>query len=354
MSAASSGGVLSRVNLTASTNCCDGLLDGLPDLGAGEHDRLGKTGDEVATPDLGGRLVGVRPGGPDRHLHLLGGALAEHEVVFLLDPGDDRLVELVTADADALGDDDAAERDDGDLGGATTDVDHHRSGRLVDRQTHPDGGRHRLLDGVGAAGSGVIGRFFDGAPLNGGDAGGHTDHDAGPGGEAPVVDLVDEVAQHLLGDVEVGDDPVAQRPDRLDVRRRASDHPLGFHADLERSVVAGVDGDHRRLVEHDAHGRARTPACWRCQGRWPCHDRRGRRGCSWEDLRGESDHCTFGAEFRSGRARFGTLRSPEEEPELPLGARRRVGAVDDVFGDDEAEVAADRARRQPRPDWSDP
>jgi hypothetical protein len=67
------------------------------------------------------------------------------------------------------------------------------------------------------------------------------------------VHLVDEVPQHLLGDVEVRDYSMPQRPDGLDVRWRAPDHPLGFHPHLERSVVTGVDGNHRRLVEHDAH-----------------------------------------------------------------------------------------------------
>ena len=100
--------------------------------------------------------------------------------------------------------------------------------------------------------SGVIGRFLDGTALYGSDPGGDADDNARPGGQAAVVHLVDEVAQHLLGYVEVGDDAVTKWPDRLDVGRRASDHPLGFHAHLERAVVAGVDGDDRRLVENDA------------------------------------------------------------------------------------------------------
>jgi hypothetical protein len=39
--------------------------------------------------------------------------------------------------------------------------------------------------------------------------------------------LVDEVLDHLLGDVDVGDHAVAQRPDGLDVVGRLAHHQLG-------------------------------------------------------------------------------------------------------------------------------
>ena len=54
-----------------------------------------------------------------------------------------------------------------------------------------------------------------------------------------LVHLVDEVAQHLLADLEVGDDAVLQRPDGLDVSRRATDHALRFEA---RPRAAGRRG----------------------------------------------------------------------------------------------------------------
>ena len=66
--------------------------------------------------------------------------------------------------------------------------------------------------------------------------------------------LADEVLDHLLGDFEVGDDAVAQRPDGGDVAGRAAEHQLGFLADREDLLLAAHvgDGDHRGLVQHDA------------------------------------------------------------------------------------------------------
>jgi hypothetical protein len=58
----------------------------------------------------------------------------------------------------------------------------------------------------------------------------------------------------LLRDLEIGDDAVAQRPDRLNVARRAAEHQLGFLADRQ-DVLAALDAgdrDNRRLVQDDA------------------------------------------------------------------------------------------------------
>src|SRR3569832_1076164 len=66
-----------------------------------------------------------------------------------------------------------------------------------------------------------------------------------------AVHLADEVAQHALGGVEVGDDAVFERAHRDDVGRRAADHALGLDADGEDLAGVGVRGYDRRLVEHD-------------------------------------------------------------------------------------------------------
>jgi hypothetical protein len=44
---------------------------------------------------------------------------------------------------------------------------------------------------------------------------------------------------------------VLERPDRHDVPGRPADHPLGFHPDRHDLAGVGVEGHHRRLVEHD-------------------------------------------------------------------------------------------------------
>ena len=64
---------------------------------------------------------------------------------------------------------------------------------------------------------------------------------------AVLVHLLDEVAQHLLGDVEVGDHTVLEGPDRLDRARRAAQHPLRLEARRraprrERASIATTDG----------------------------------------------------------------------------------------------------------------
>ncbi len=63
--------------------------------------------------------------------------------------------------------------------------------------------------------------------------------------------LADEVAQHGLGDVEVGDDAVLQRADGLDVGGGATEHGLGLDPDGEDGAVGPVHHDDGGLVEHD-------------------------------------------------------------------------------------------------------
>ena len=67
-----------------------------------------------------------------------------------------------------------------------------------------------------------------------------------------LMHLLDEVAEHLLGHVEVGDHAVLQRADRLDRPRRPAEHALRLDADGVHLARALVDGDHRRLRQDDA------------------------------------------------------------------------------------------------------
>ena len=62
------------------------------------------------------------------------------------------------------------------------------------------------------------------------------------------MDPTDEVAEHLLADLEVGDDPVLQRPDRLDVAGGPTDHGLCLGADGEDTPGLHVDGDDGRFA----------------------------------------------------------------------------------------------------------
>ena len=62
---------------------------------------------------------------------------------------------------------------------------------------------------------------------------------------------LDEVAKHPLGRLEVGDHAVLERPDDHDVGRRPADHLLRLGADRDHRTGHDVDGDDRRLVQHD-------------------------------------------------------------------------------------------------------
>ena len=155
MSAASSGGVLSSVVLTAST---------IADSGSA---------------NAGSQLFVEWPCRTHVDLDLFGCAIANRQRELFLDVLHDRVVELVAGNAYRLRGDDAAERDDGNFGRATADVDDHVAAGLVDRHVGTDRGCHRLFDDVdGLARPGVFGRVLHGALLDAGDARWHADHHA--------------------------------------------------------------------------------------------------------------------------------------------------------------------------------
>ena len=131
-------------------------------------------------------------------------------------------------------------------------------------------------------------------------------------------------------------------------------------------AVLGVDRDDRRLVEHDAPARARTPGCWRCRGRPPC---RGRRSTSTR-VRTRSEPRTGGPEAdqaygSQGRVQPGdglprsTVNAAhaevgEEQRDLPRGRLGPVGAVHEVLGASRARGRRGSCPARPRAGWSRP
>ncbi len=221
-------------------------------FGVADGHALGDAFGDVTTAHFHGHLLVERRRRPDLDLDLLGGAVADEQAVHLAHVVDDRLVQLVAGDAHRLAVDDAGHRDDRDVGGAAADVDDHVAGRLGDGQAGADRRRHRLVDQVDLAGLGPQRALLHRAPLDLRDLGRHADDDARPDPHAARAGPLDEVGEHPLGGVEVGDDPVAQRLDRHHVVRRAPEHLLGAAPDRLDPVVRRVVGDDRRLVQDDA------------------------------------------------------------------------------------------------------
>ena len=131
------------------------------------------------------------------------------------------------------------------------------------------------------------------------------DDDLGVHEALAVMNLADEVLDHLLGDFEVGDDPVAHRTDRFHVTGRAAQHLLGLDADSVDDLAAAdvAQRDHRRLVEHDALA---------------LHVNQGVGGAEIDGdiVRNHSEQCKHGRVFLRRRGPVGTFSgvSPKRDP----------------------------------------
>jgi len=239
----------------------EGVADPLQDLAQRPGDRGAdlfavqlhprrQAGHEVTAADLGHLLGPERDRRAELDLDRLGRARSDRQLVDRADVVRDRVVHLIAADPDRARDDDPAERDDRHLARAPADVDDHPAERLLDRQPGADRGGDRLLDQVHLARAGGQRGLLDRPLLDLGHPRRRA-HDQPRVGHAPVEHLADEVAQHLLGHLEVGDHAVAQRAGRGDRRRRAADHPLGLGADGVDLAGRGVGGDDRGLGDDD-------------------------------------------------------------------------------------------------------
>jgi hypothetical protein len=238
-------------------------LERLPDLGRRRHDRAGQAGDEVPAPDLGvvvvggvtprrpGRVGAGRTGRADLDLELLGRPLPEGQAVLLLDPVDDRLVEVHPAQPERLPGHDPAERQDGDLRPPAADHDDHAAPGVVDGEPDAERRGDVGLDQLDRSPAPrFLGRLLHGPLLQRIEAGGHH-HDHLRPGPPPRVHLEEHEPQHPGADVDVGDHAVTDRPHDLDRRRSAPQHPPGFAADGHGPPVLRGQRDQGRLLQHD-------------------------------------------------------------------------------------------------------
>ena len=111
---------------------------------------------------------------------------------------------------------------------------------------------HGLLHQMHFTGFRAIGRIHYSAFFHLRDFAGNPDHDARMNQHFAAVRLLNEVIQHLLSDLEIGDHAVFHRLDGDDIAGRAAQHFLGFLADGLDFPGVLVDGDDGWFVDYNA------------------------------------------------------------------------------------------------------
>jgi len=151
--------------------------------------------------------------------------------------------------------DDSGERDDRHLARASADVDNHGACRFGDRQPHADSGGHGLFHEKDLTRAGCMGGILDRALLYPCDSAWDGYHYARTeilALDLAGCDLLDEILQHCLGDVEIGDHTHLHGTDRYDVRRRAAKHALGLEPHCEDVLRTFFDCHNGRLTKDNA------------------------------------------------------------------------------------------------------
>ena len=232
-------------------NALHRLLEGVHHLRRADGHNLGKTRQQAAALHVHGLFFILGEDAADLLLHFLGGTLAHQQVVLAAHILHHGLIQLVASDLDRGGFHHAGEGDHGDICRTAADVHHHVAVGLGDVDACADGGGHRLLDEVDLPGASLNACVDDGALLDLRDTGGHADDDPGLE-EGEAGNLVDELLQHPLRHVIVGDHALPQRTDGDDVAGGTAQHGLGVGAHLQKLTCGLVHGHHRGLVEDNA------------------------------------------------------------------------------------------------------
>ena len=119
----------------------------------------------------------------------------------------------------------------------------------VDART--DGCRHGLFNEIHLPGAGLNAGIDDSTLFHLGNAGGDTDDNPGLE-EGHACHLVDELPQHPLRHVIVGNNTLPQGTDSHDVAGGTAQHSLGLGAHLEQLASILIQSHHRGLVEDNA------------------------------------------------------------------------------------------------------
>src|SRR5499427_10151546 len=193
----------------------NGPGDRLHHVGRAQHNGLQPPLLEVPALDVDLDLpaVGLQQGRASFNLDALGVAFPDDQTVPTPYIAHDGLVHGVAGDTHRASLHDVALGQNGYVRGAAADVHHHERLRTVNGQPCPERGRHRFLDQVDLARARRDCGLADGAALDRRSTGRHADQNARSAEAQDGFGAGDELAQHLLGSDEVGDDPVAHGAD---------------------------------------------------------------------------------------------------------------------------------------------
>jgi hypothetical protein len=237
--------------LDCRDDLCERPFQGIADLVGVEPGPAKQSRLKVTTGDFAGACpLGARDGAAELELQLLRLLLTDQQLFLLLRGAHDRFVELVPADLDRVSDHEPAEGRDRDLARAAADVDDQRARRFRNRQAGADCRRERLVDQRRVRHTSAARRLLDRAPLDRRDPARHA-HDHMRPEACATEHATDEVAQHLLRHLEVGNDAVTERPRCTNVRRGPSDHLPGLLADSLDRTGTLVDRDDGGFEQND-------------------------------------------------------------------------------------------------------
>ena len=164
----------------------------------------------------------------------------------------DGLVKLVAGHLDGGGLHHTTEGDDSNIRSTAADIHHHVAVRLSNIETGTDGGSYRLFNEIDAACTSLNTGIHHGALFHLSDTGGNADDDTGFEQREASGDLVEELLEHTLGHIVIGNDALAQGTNGHDVAGGTAQHSLCLGAHFQQTAGILINCHHGGLVENNA------------------------------------------------------------------------------------------------------
>ena len=179
---------------------------------------------------IGRRVVQMRDSGTHIDLDLLCSGNTDVEVVLATHELLDVSVEPVASHLHGLFGGDGAQCDDSHLTGTTTDVNNHVTVGIQHIYTATNSSSHRLVNQANFFGTSLFRRFTDSTLLHLSDTGRNTNHHLHRWSNQRVLGVghLDELSQHQLSRLEVGNHTVPQRTYRIYLSGGFSLHHQGL------------------------------------------------------------------------------------------------------------------------------
>ena len=212
---------------------------------------LRQTAEQVTAANLhNSRLVNLHCG-TDFNLNIFCCTLADKHIKGFADITHNSTVNSIAAAAYALADNNAAQRNYGNLTGTAADINNHAAGCFLYRQAGTDCCSHRFFNQISLTRTCFNSSINNGTLFYFRNTGRHANQNTRTYKGTVAHSLLNKILQHRLSNFIVGNNAILHRTDSDNVTGSTANHSLGLRTDCQYLVSILFNSYYRRLADNN-------------------------------------------------------------------------------------------------------